>query len=134
MEGGPVFLYCFDKISKVMYIMIRMNTSNYVNLCDLLIVEFLHDVKHLSNGKVPAFRITGAFMIRAEPAVVNTFIGWLDMKITVEIYQIAILSSSHQTRKYSKKRKLCLPEELQPIFRRYPFAFSNFLRYSLYIT
>jgi hypothetical protein len=68
----------------------------------------------------PAFRITFGFVVRAEPAIIYAFVGWFDVKIVVEIYKIAVVSSSDHTCKQSEQSKIGFFVKQQTVFRGYP--------------
>ena len=53
----------------------------------------------------PAVRISFIPVIRAESAIINTFIGRFNMKIMIEIGEIAVMPSSYNSGKQTKQRR-----------------------------
>ncbi len=45
----------------------------------------------------PAFRISGRFVVGAEPAVIDTFVCWFNMKIPVEICDMPLFLLLYNT-------------------------------------
>jgi hypothetical protein len=58
-------------------------------------------------------------VVRAEPAIINTLIGWFNMKIAVEICMIAVMPPSDNTGKQTEKSQIGFFKKEQAIFRGY---------------
>src|SRR4029453_2883682 len=68
-----------------------MNATNYMYFSNRDAIVFANHVEHLLFGKFPGiFNLLKVASISAKLAVKNTFIGGLDVKVAVEISDIAM--------------------------------------------
>src|ERR1035437_708279 len=130
MKSRPILFNFFNKRSPIMKIVRRMYTTDDMNFSNSLIVKTLHNVKHLFMAVFPAFRITFRFVVRTEPAIINTLIGWLNVKIAVEICKIAVVSPSDNSCKQTERCQIGFFKKEQTICRRYTDIVSYLIRYS----
>jgi hypothetical protein len=80
-------------------------------------------------GKFPAFRVTFGFVIRAEPAVIDAYIGWFNVKITIEKSTIAIVPSSCYSGKKPKCCKISFCEKKNAFLGSNPDITGYFIGY-----
>src|ERR1035437_8807804 len=123
MKSRPILFNFFNKRSPIMKIVRRMYTTDDMNFRNSLIVKTLHNVKHLFMAVFPAFRITFRFVVRTEPAIINTLIGWFNVKI-------AVVSPSDNSCKQTERCQIGFFKKEQTICRRYTDIVSYLIRYS----
>ena len=107
-----------------------MHASDNMDFSDGLIIKTFYNIKHLFMAVFPAFRIPLRFMVRTKPAIINTFISWFYMKITVEICKIIIMSSPDNPCKKTQKNQISILIQKEAIFRCYPNIASDLISYN----
>ena len=83
------FLDLLHQAAIIIDVAVGMHTANYVNLSGFAAFVNRHTVQNFVHRKFPRLRIVLRLFITAKLAIVDAYVGRLDVEITVIIYLIA---------------------------------------------
>ena len=83
--------YFLQNIGKELKVKFGMNTANDVYFRNRLAIIFLYQTEHIISAQFPSFLLMSIEpRIRTEITTKNTNIGWLDVKVPVEVGFVAM--------------------------------------------